>query len=785
MIGHTLGHYRIVKIIGAGGMGEVYLAHDGKLDRDVALKVLPAGALGDAAARRRFRQEAQALAKLSHPNIATVHDFDTQGDVDFLVMEYVEGVSLGHKVSAGPLPEREIGAIGAQMADALDEAHDRKLVHRDLKPSNVMLTPKGRVKVLDWGLARLLQPASEITTGDVAQTRAVAGTLPYMSPEQLRNETLDGRADIFAAGAVLYEMATGRKAFAADSSPQLTDAILHRVPVAPRAINAKLSLEIERIILKCLDKDPDNRYQSAKELGVDLRRLAGPSSVIIPPAEGRAGIPWKGVVGGMGGIVLIAALALGFNVNGWRERLTGNPSAPSIRSLAVLPLENLSGDSSQEYFAEGMTDELTTELAQISALRVISRASVMRYQRSGKALPDIAKELHVDAVVEGSVMRSGDRVRITAQLIQASTDKHLWAKGYERSLTDVLSMQDEVARDIAGEIRIQLTPQEQGRLVGSRQVNTEAHDAYLRGRYHWDKHTEEQYKEAKKDFEQAVAIDANYAPAYVGLANYFWATDELAPSVAMPKAKEYAEKALAIDDTLSGAHATLAAVKFNADWDWAGAEKEFKRALELNPSDAEAHQLYCVYLSAMGRADEALAQIRAMQELDPVSVTTAASAGWTLYFARQYDRAIDQCQKALELEPNNAGARACIGEAQLAKRNYDNAIEQCRIAVTLSANDPVRLAALGRAYALAGKPDEARKVIAGLRAEAARHYVPAYFVATVYAALGEKNEAFGALDQARSQRDSYLTWVKVDDALDPLRSDARFASLLRRINLPE
>jgi eukaryotic-like serine/threonine-protein kinase len=784
MIGRTVGHYRLVNMIGAGGMGEVYVAHDARLNRDVAVKILRTGILSDEAARKRFRQEARMLAKLSHPNIATIYDFSTENGTDFLVMELVDGVSLAQKLAGGPLTEKEIGAIGTQIADALEEAHDRGLIHRDLKPGNVMLTPKGRVKVLDWGLARLLHVSSDMSTADLAQTRAVAGTLPYMSPEQLRNEDLDGRADIYAAGAVIYEMATGQRAFTADSSPQLTDAILHRAPVAPRALNPKMSLEVERTILKCLDKDPDYRYQSAKELGVDLRRLAGPSSAVTSPVVHRRGIPWKGVIPSVAGIVLVVALAVAFNVSGLREHLTTNSNVPPIRSLAVLPLENLSGDSSQDYFAEGMTDELTTEIAQISALRVISRMSATRYRRSGKSLPDIAKKLRVDAVVEGTVTRSGDHVRITAQLIQASSDTHLWAKDYERNLSDVLSLQNEVARDIASEIRIKLTPEEQGRLVASRPVNPEAHDAYLKGRYHWDKDTEEQYKEAKGYFLQALELDPNYAPADAGLASYYWATSELAPRVAMPKAKEYALKALTIDDTLSDAHTALAVVNFYADWDWSGAEKEFKRAIELNPSDAEAHRMYSVYLSAMGRTDGALAEIRAAENLDPVSISTTSNAGWTLYFARQYDRAIEQCQKALEADPSNVGAHDCIGYAYMAKGDYDKAIEECTTAATLSGNDPVRLAGLGRAYALAGKTTEARRVIADLRNASKQHYVPPYFVATVYTALGEKDEAFSWLEQAHADRDSYLTWVKVDDALDPLRSDARFANLLRRINLP-
>jgi eukaryotic-like serine/threonine-protein kinase len=786
LIGKTLGHYRIVEKIGAGGMGEVFRAHDEQLDRDVALKFLPAGALIDESARKRFRNEALTLAKLNHPNVATIHEFVTQNGLDFLVMEYVAGNPLARELSREAMPEKQLLALASQIALALQEAHERGVIHRDLKPGNIVITPKGVAKILDFGLAEHLRPVSEKTTMDsLNEPRVVAGTLPYMAPEQLLGEATDARTDIYGLGALLYEMATGQRPFRDEISARLTDAILHRVPAAPRTLSERVSPELERIILKCLEKDPENRYQSAKEVDVDLRRMQMGSSYAAVRVDAPGRVDRRRRVGGaIAGIAVAVALAIGLGLYAWRHKLS-TTGAPQIQSLAVLPLENLSGDPEQEYFAEGMTEELITQLAQISALRVISRTSVMPYRESRKPLTQIASELHVDAVVEGSVMRSGNRVRITAKLIQASTDKNLWAKGYDRDLTDVLSLQSEVARDIAEEVQVRVTPQEQARLGGSRQVSPQAYDAYLKGRYHWNKETEEEYAQARKFFEQAIAIDPKYAAAYSGLADYFWATDELAPQVAMPRAKEYALKALVIDDSISAAHSTLADVTFYGDWDWPAAEKEYKRAIELNPSDAEAHRIYSVFLSAMARADEALVEIRAAQDLDPISVFTSSSAGWTFYFARQYDRAIEQCQRTLELEPNNVGAHACLGDSYVAKGNYEKAIEESKTATTLSKNDPVRAAGLGRAYALAGDKAAARRILEDLLAESRRHYLPPSSLATVYGALGEKEKAISMLEKAYSDRDPYVTWLKVDDAFDVLRQEPRFQELLRRIGLPQ
>jgi serine/threonine protein kinase/Tfp pilus assembly protein PilF len=786
LIGQTISHYRIIEKIGAGGMGDVYRAHDLRLDRDVALKVIRPGVLIGDTARKRFRKEALALSKLNHPNIATVHDFDTQGSVDFLVMEHVAGETLSQKVRGASLAEKEVVRLGLQLAEGLAAAHEQGVIHRDLKPGNTRLTVDGRLKILDFGLAKLVHSRGESTdtaTLSLDETLGLVGTLPYMAPEQLRGRPVDGRTDIWSAGVLLYKMATGRLPFAGADAAKTIGAILSAAPAPPCGVNRQLSSRLENIVLKALEKDPEDRYQSAKELAVDLRRLLSPSAVTdenVPPKLNIGARPALAV-----GIVIVLSLGLilGLNVGGLSNKLLGGKTHAQIRSLVVLPLANLSGDPEQEYFADGMTEALITDLSKIRSLRVISRTSSMRYKEARKTLPQIVQELQVDGVVQGSVMRVGNRVRISAQLIYGPNDKNLWAENYERDFRDILALQSEVAQAIAIEIRTEVTPQEQARLARVQPVNAEAYQLYLRGRFFWNKGTEDDYRTAKRYFERAIQIDPNYALALAGLAYYFLTTDELSPQVAMPQAKDYALKAMAIDDTLSDAHTTLAIVKFNADWDWPGAEKEYQRAIELNPSDAESRRAYSVFLSAMERPPEAIAEIQAAQRLDPLSLITSTDVGWAYYFARQYDQAILHCQQTLELDPNFVGAHDCLGSAYLAKANYSRAIAECQNATTGSGNDLVRATGLARAYAVAGNTVEARKVLGTLIVESQRRYVPPYFVATVHTALGEKEDALTWLGKAYDGRDANLQWLKVDVAFDPLRSDPRFQELLTRIRL--
>jgi len=787
MIGQTLGHYRIVAKMGAGGMGEVYSAHDERLEREVALKILPAGMLVDEAARKRFRKEALALSKLNHSNIATIYDFDTDAGVDFLAMESVAGTTLAQKLEAGALAEKELAVLGAQIADALEEAHEHGIVHRDLKPTNIMVTPRGRVKVLDFGLAVLVRPAGSVMSADtLSRTAGVAGTLPYMAPEQLQGERVDARSDIFSIGVVLYEMATGQRPFREEITSRLTDAILHQHPVSPRALNPRISSELERIILKCLEKEPELRYQSAKELSVDLRRLGAlTAAVAAVPAASPHKLAGRGLAVSAGCVVLLVVALLALNVGGLRDRLFGQNAVPKIQSLAVLPLANLSADPAQEYFADGMTEELTTELAQISGLRVISRTSTIRYKGTREALPQIAKELGVDAVIEGSVERSGDDVRITAQLIDARSDTHLWARSYQRNLQSVLAMQDEVARAIASEIQVQITPQEKARFERSRPVIPAAYEAYLKGNHDWDFHTPDGLQKAIAEYHRAIEFDPNYALAYVGLSKTYQLLTfnaDADPQEVLPKAKAAALKAIELDPQLGDAHVRLAVTLGQFDWDWAEAEREYRLAIELAPNLSTAHALYTEMLTDLGRSSEAITQAERARELDPISPEVLFLHARAYFYARQYDRAVREFNDGVEVNPHFWPSHLFLGELyELQGRTAEALVELHK------AEGPTLQAAstIGYVLAVSGKKREAERILADLISRSKQRYLPPTYIARVCNGLGEKDQAFAWLEKGYAVRDSHMEFLAIDPLYDSLRPDPRFQDLLRRLHLPQ
>ncbi len=775
LIGCELGHYRIVEKIGEGGMGEVFLAHDAHLGHAVALKVLPYDTSEHS--RKLFRKEAHALSKLNHPNIVTVLDFDTQQNLDFLVMEYVPGQALDEKVREGALPEKEVVKIGMQMAEGLAAAHEQGVIHRDLKPGNLRLTKDNRLKILDFGLAR-----STLTFSPLASTTSLdgqadcSGTLPYMSAEQVLGQAADARTDIYSAGAVLFELCTGHTPFEQRLFTALVDDILHKAPLPPSRSRPGVSPRIEAIILKCLEKDPEKRYQSAKELARELHELAASNAAPKPSRLAKARTY------GSAALLALLLLIVLFQLTNRRVGLIREP-AVLIESLAVLPFANLSGDPQQAYLADGMTDFLITDLGQMNILRrIISRTSVERYKTERKPLREIGHELNVEAVVEGSVMRTDKTVQVSARLVSAADDRQLWSHTYESEFRDLLALQRELALAIASQIQINLERKDRGRLAAAHPVEPAAQEAYLRAKY-LQYGTSEQSAKSRQYFEQAIQLDPNYAPAYAGLADSYWNDVRLPTRETMPKAREYARKAISLDETLAHAHTALATVQFYGDWDWTGADREYQRALQLNPNDAEAHRMYSVFLAAMGRTDDARAQIRMAQELDPLYFMNEWTAGWVSYCARRYDDAFEHCQKVVELAPNHESSRSCLAYSYMGRGQYQQAVEESKKAWILSGKQPVWAVLLGRSYALSGNEDEARTILAQLLQQSRQAYVPPYFISVLYTAVGDKERALQWLDKAYKERDLYLAWMKVDPALDELRSDSRFQELSNRMRL--
>ncbi len=816
IIGQKVSHYKILEKMGGGGMGVVYKAEDLRLGRLVALKFLSRELEQESQMVERFQREARAASALSHPHICTVYEIDEYEGQRFIAMELLEGQTLKEVLESGPRQPEQVLEWGVQIADALETAHGRGIIHRDVKPANIFITAQGQVKVLDFGLAKLSphkaarkeRDISGASTGSHEKESLTVpgmpvGTLAYMSPEQARGEEVDARTDVFSFGAVLYEMATGQTAFGG-STPALTlDAILNRDPVPVAQLNPRVPVALDQIIRRALDKDRKARYLAAAAVREDLTLLrrenesrrrslvtlnltgwCGPSRFTGRRSR-LAAFAVSALI-----VVGIVAVFLGLNPGGLRERILGGGGPRRIDSLAVLPLENVARDPEQDYFADGMTEALITDLAKIDGLKVISRTSVMRYKGMKGPLPEIASELNVDAVVEGSVLKDGNRVRITAQLIDAATDRHLWAETYEREFDDVLALQRDVARAVATQVRNRLTPRERDRLAAARPVDPAAYEAYLRGRYHWNKRSLEGLEKSIEYFQQAIRADPDYALAHAGLADAYVIMGvndygALRPREAMARAEAAAKRALQLDETLGEAQASLAIARFSFEWDWPEAERRYKQAIELNPNYATAHHWYAFFLAAMGRHEEAIVEIHKARELDPLSLIINANTGWILYLARRYDEALRQFQGTLEMDPEYGVARIYLGLAYEQLGESELAINQFRGLIAKEGASPPLHSALGHAYGLAGNTAQARKVVRELEERSRREYVPPHLIARVYAGLGEKDKSMEWLRKAYIERIGDLVFVNVDPTFDPLRSDSRFQDLLRRMDFPE
>jgi serine/threonine-protein kinase len=755
--GAKLGPYQIQLRLGAGGMGEVYRAIDSRLGREVALKVLPPELAKDPEHLTRFRREAKTLAQIDHPNIVTIYSVEEFDGVHFLTMQLVQGQTLSSLIPSRGLPLERIVAIASELTDALAAAHEKGIMHRDLKPSNIMLTSTGHVKVLDFGLAKDVRaPASDDatrTSSSDTQTGMVMGTPAYMSPEQLSGRPLDQRTDIFSFGIVLHEMVTGVRPFSRRSRAELISAILRDDPPAVTRLRPELPPDLERILRRCLQKDPGHRIQTARDISNELRDLVRQTD--------------------------LSAHSRHLSQQGSTARTA------SIQSIAVLPLENLSRDPSQEYFVDGMTEALITDLAKISALRVISRTSAMRYKGISKPLPEIGKELGVDAIVEGSVLRAGEQIRITAQLIDAGSDIHLWAESYSREFKDILSLQSEVAQAIAREVRARVMPDEAARLMAHRTVKPSAHEAYLLGRHFWNQRGSG-LKKSVEYFERALREDSSYAPAYAGLADAyallgFYAY--LPPREIMPKAKQAARTALELDSQLAEAHTSLGFVHTVFDWDWAAAESEFHAALKLNPSWGPARYWYATYFLSQGRMDEATAQVRKGLEYDPLSMYMHVHLAIVLWYAGRLDAAAEPARHALELDANFLVARSFLGAILCSQGRQAEGFKELGVAVNSSDRDQLSLSMMAVAYAQFGDRAKAAEIIAELETRRGREYISAMNIAIIYAQLKEKENAFRWLEEAYQERSSMLWALQYhpQGVFENLRDDPRAADLLRRI----
>jgi serine/threonine protein kinase/tetratricopeptide (TPR) repeat protein len=807
--GVRLGPYEILAPLGAGGMGEVYRARDTKLGRDVAIKVLPEALAQDPERLARFEREARSLAALNHPGIVTIYAVEESGETRFLAMELVEGESLDTALARGGFSLPRFFDVAVPLAEALSAAHERGIVHRDLKPANVMITREGRVKVLDFGLAKLEAANSGANATDIETASRAAltgegkvfGTVAYMSPEQARGGKIDARSDVFSLGVVLYQMLTGERPFKGSASADLISSILRDQPPSVTEVRSDLPPHLSRILRRCLEKDPRDRYQTSRDVYNELKDLRAetssppksesdvlpPPSGIVPPVAARARSKRRGWTAGIAVAVLLAMLYAA-----WRFGLLHGPSrAPEagtgIRSIAVLPLDNYSGDPSQDYFAEGMTDELTADLATISRLRVISRGSAMQFKgKSRPPTPEIAKMLNVDAVVEGSVHRSGDKVRITAQLIDARADRHLWAKSFERSSRDVLALQDELASAIAREIQVQLTPAEQSRLGSARRVNPEAYDAYLKGRHFFNRPSDENLTKAISLFEEAVKLDPESAPAYSGMSDaYLWLgynEGVLTASEARPKTKSTAEKALELDNDSAEAHTSLANFKLWYEYDWAGAEAEFRRAFALNPNYAYAHDQFGVGLAIQGRFDEAIAEGKKAAELDPLSPQIPLDAAFGLAYQGQYRTAKDLVKKAADLDPTLFFAPFTDGLIDVQEGNVRDAIPKFRKAKEME-SPAFASAWLAFARGTSGDRAGAMAELEDLKKRSLRGSPTPFNMALVSLGLGDRERAIDQLEKAYASDSQWLGWLRNDKTFDSLRSDSRFAALLKKLKL--
>ncbi len=773
MIGETISHYKLLEKLGQGGMGVVYKAQDLKLDRFVALKFLSPHLSENEEEKKRFIHEARAASALDHPNICTIYEIDeTDEGQMFIAMAYYDGETLKKKVASNQLSVSSVFEIATQVAQGLAKAHEHGIVHRDLKPANVMITKEGVAKILDFGLAKL--------SGHTRLTKdgATKGTAAYMSPEQARGEDTDHRTDIWSLGVVMYEMLTGQLPFKGEKEPAVIYGILTKDPTPVAEWRKETPVALEQVINHAMAKDAEERYQRAEEMLDELTILK--QQLEAGHVEKRRTTSLRAMkrnraylYGGIAGLlILLSVIGLYHFI----------PQRDDIDSVAVLPFVNVGADPNSEYLSDGLSESLIRSLSQMPRLKVMSFNAVSRYKSKTDGAQAIGRELNVQAVLVGRVLQRGETLSISAELVNADDNSHIWGEQYERKLNDLLLVQDEITNAITNKLQPGLTAAEQKRLTKRYTGNVEAYQLYLKGRFHAAKATEEEFKKAVDFFNQAIAKAPNYALAYVGLAEacYIGSSYYLPPKEAMPRLKQAALKAIEIDNTLAEAHAALALAKAFYDWDSPGAESEFKQAIALNPNYESTRQFYGGFLIMEGRFEEGLAEMKRAREIDPLSLLITAYSGLQYIYARQYDRAIELCQSALDMEANYWLALDFLGVAHQLKGNLPEAIAAFQKAKQLD-DSPWILVRLGCAYAASEMRTEAQKLLEELQELSKRRYVSACGIANIYAALGENDQAFAWLEKAYDDRDENVCWLKVDPMFDSLRSDPRFGALLRKI----